>query len=102
MYGETCPHYIAPLIKDDDFGALGKMSPPLRGRDDCERLWQGIREGMIVMAGSDYNCGQGGRCHKESEEFQLGIREAGCGRLACRVQSRSIDQRSCLFTPLAN
>jgi len=52
---ETCIHY---LVLDntifDKKGVLAKLSPALRGRDNCERLWQQIREGKIDCVASDH------------------------------------------------
>lgn len=51
---ETCPHYLA-LTKDSPCGLLAKVNPPVRSQADCERLWEGIKAGIIKTIGSD-NC----------------------------------------------
>ncbi len=54
FYTETCPHYLT-LIEDEmkSKGALAKMSPPLRSREDVEELWQALQEGLIDVIASD-------------------------------------------------
>jgi allantoinase len=53
---ETCPHYLtfaAEEIPDGD--TRYKCAPPIRGRENRERLWQGLREGLIDTIGSDHS-----------------------------------------------
>jgi allantoinase len=53
---ETCPHYLffaAEEIPDGE--SLFKCAPPIRGREDRERLWKGLRTGMIDTIGSDHS-----------------------------------------------
>ncbi len=58
VYIETCPQY---LLLDDSL-YLGKdfesakyvLSPPLRKRDDIERLWQALMEEDIDIIGTDH------------------------------------------------
>jgi len=53
---ETCPHYLhlnAESIKDG--ATVCKCAPPIRSRENCERLWQGLREGVIDMVVSDHS-----------------------------------------------
>jgi allantoinase len=53
---ETCPHYLhltADAIADG--ATLSKCAPPIRSRDNCERLWQGLREGTIDLVVTDHS-----------------------------------------------
>ncbi len=53
---ETCPHYLhlsAETIADG--ATLSKCAPPVRSRENCERLWQGLREGAIDMVVTDHS-----------------------------------------------
>jgi dihydropyrimidinase len=54
LVGETCPHYLL-LTKDFDgpIPAVAKAGPPLRGDPDREALWEGLRQGIIDVVGSD-------------------------------------------------
>ncbi len=55
FYTETCPHYLTLTEADmSRWGSLAKMSPPLRGRDDVQALWQALHEGLIDVVGSDH------------------------------------------------
>ena len=53
---ETCPHYLhfeAETIAD---GATQcKCAPPIRGRENRERLWQGLRDGVIDLVVTDHS-----------------------------------------------
>jgi allantoinase len=53
---ETCPHYLifaAEEIPDAD--TRFKCAPPIRERENRERLWQGLRDGLIDTIGSDHS-----------------------------------------------
>ena len=56
VIGETCPHYLIFTQEDDALvGCLGKLNPPFRSSEDSEKLWQGIRDGVISTIGSDHS-----------------------------------------------
>jgi allantoinase len=53
---ETCPHYLtfaAEEIPDGD--TRFKCAPPIRERENRERLWQGLRDGLIDTIGTDHS-----------------------------------------------
>ncbi len=54
-YGETCSHYLTHT-KDEPLGNLGKVNPPLRGREDVDAVWEAVAEGIIDTVASDH-CG---------------------------------------------
>jgi len=59
VYAETCPHYLSftsELYADPDDAEVMKrvISPPLRDRTDVEALWQGLRDGILDVVGSDH------------------------------------------------
>ena len=58
VIAETCPQYLThnseepvPVIKENPTFAV--VNPPLRGKEDNERLWQAIKDGVIDCIGSD-------------------------------------------------
>lgn len=51
-YGETCPHYLARTC-DDPIGNLGKISPPIRTKEDQDVVWQALADGTFDTVGSD-------------------------------------------------
>jgi allantoinase len=53
---ETCPHYLR-LSSDQipDGQTLFKCAPPIRSRENCEKLWQGLREGVIDLVATDHS-----------------------------------------------
>lgn len=53
---ETCPHYLCVASEDISDGAtLFKCAPPIRSQENCERLWEGLREGTIGMVVTDHS-----------------------------------------------
>jgi allantoinase len=53
---ETCPHYLAFVAEEIPDGATEyKCCPPIRERENCERLWGALREGTIDMIVSDHS-----------------------------------------------
>jgi allantoinase len=53
---ETCPHYLHFSAETIANGAtLTKCAPPIRERENRERLWEGLREGTIDMVVTDHS-----------------------------------------------
>ncbi|HEY6065225.1 MAG TPA: amidohydrolase family protein, partial [Thermoanaerobaculia bacterium] len=53
---ETCPHYLTFAAEEIPDGATAfKCAPPIRGRENRERLWEGLRSGDIDMVVSDHS-----------------------------------------------
>jgi len=53
---ETCPHYLHfSSDKIPDGQTLFKCAPPIRSRENCEKLWQGLREGIIDLVATDHS-----------------------------------------------
>lgn len=59
VYVETCPHYL--LLEDSvydnpDFLEAAKYvcAPPLRKREDCEALWEALKNGEIQTVATDH------------------------------------------------
>jgi allantoinase len=53
---ETCPHYLRLEAENIGKGAtLCKCAPPIRSRSNREKLWQGLREGVIDMVVTDHS-----------------------------------------------
>ena len=53
---ETCPHYLhlaAETIRDG--ATLCKCAPPIRSRENREKLWQGLSEGAIDLVVTDHS-----------------------------------------------
>lgn len=56
VIAETCTHYLQFTQDDHDkIDILGKVNPPLRSKWDQDRLWEGIRSGVISCMGSDHS-----------------------------------------------
>ena len=53
---ETCPHYLhltSETIKDG--ATVCKCAPPIRSGENCERLWQGLSDGVIDLVVTDHS-----------------------------------------------
>ena len=57
LFGETCPQYLDLTNQAMlDHGALAKIGPPLRDREDNEAMWRGLSSRLIDTIASDF-CG---------------------------------------------
>jgi allantoinase len=68
---ETCPHYLtfaAEEIPDGD--TRFKCAPPIRERENRERLWEGLRAGLIDTIGSDHSPAPPSMKHFETGDFR--------------------------------
>jgi allantoinase len=53
---ETCPHYLTFAAEEIPDGATHfKCCPPVRERENREKLWQALEEGVIDMIVSDHS-----------------------------------------------
>ncbi len=53
---ETCPHYLHLAAETIPKGStLHKCAPPIRGRENCEKLWQALRDGTIDLVATDHS-----------------------------------------------
>ena len=53
---ETCPHYLTLIAETiPDGGTLFKCCPPIREDENRDRLWQGLRDGVIDFIVSDHS-----------------------------------------------
>jgi len=52
FFVETTSPYLS-LTKNDEFGLLGLMVPPFRGKEDVDALWEGVEDGWIDSFGTD-------------------------------------------------
>ena len=53
---ETCPHYLHLTAEEIVEGSTQyKCAPPIRRRENRERLWQGLRDGVIDLVATDHS-----------------------------------------------
>jgi allantoinase len=53
---ETCPHYLHFCADEISDGAtLCKCAPPIRSRENREKLWQGLKDGIIDLVATDHS-----------------------------------------------
>ncbi|MES1211007.1 MAG: allantoinase AllB, partial [Acidobacteriota bacterium] len=53
---ETCPHYLTFSAEEiPDGGVAFKCAPPIRTRENQERLWEALREGVLDLVVTDHS-----------------------------------------------
>jgi len=68
---ETCPHYLHLEAESISDGATEcKCAPPIRARLNRERLWQGLRDGIIDLVVTDHSPCPPDMKHKDDGNFQ--------------------------------
>jgi dihydropyrimidinase/allantoinase len=52
---ETCPQYIFTSEEECiDLGPMAKCNPPIRKKDDVDKIWDYINDGTVDIIGSDH------------------------------------------------
>lgn len=53
---EVCPHYLTLNAVDamTEFGSFAKIAPPLRRKEDNDRLWTGLVDGSVDFVATDH------------------------------------------------
>jgi allantoinase len=75
---ETCPHYLHFAAETIGHGAtLCKCAPPIRNSDNRERLWQGLREGVVDLVATDHS-----PCLPEMKKLEEGNFQMAWGGIA--------------------
>ncbi|HEX7183071.1 MAG TPA: allantoinase AllB [Thermoanaerobaculia bacterium] len=65
---ETCPHYLTFAAEEIPDGAVAfKCAPPVRSRENRERLWEALREGIIDLVATDHS-----PCPPELKKIETG------------------------------
>jgi allantoinase len=56
VYLETCPHYLFLTIEDlKKYGTYATSNPPLRSKEERDKLWEYINDGTVDFIGSDHS-----------------------------------------------
>jgi allantoinase len=90
---ETCPHYLAFCAEEIAAGRTDlKCAPPIRDRDNRNRLWQALLAGDIDLVATDHSPAPPGLKHLEDGDFtaawggisslQLGLQAVWTGAAA--------------------
>lgn len=75
---ETCPHYLAFAAEEIGEGRTEfKCAPPIRGKAERERLWEGLKSGDLDLIGSDHS-----PCPAELKELASGSFAAAWGGIS--------------------
>ncbi len=75
---ETCPHYLRFVAEEISNGAtLLKCAPPIRGRENCEALWEGLVNGVIDLVATDHS-----PCLPEMKRAEMGRFDLAWGGIA--------------------
>ena len=69
---ETCPHYLHFAAEEIADGAtLLKCAPPIRGKENQQQLWGGLRDGTIDMIVTDHSPCPPAMKREDSGRFDL-------------------------------
>jgi len=75
---ETCPHYLHLTAESIPNGAtLSKCAPPIRSRENCEKLWQGLSDRTIDLVATDHS-----PCPPEMKRIKEGNFQSAWGGIA--------------------
>jgi allantoinase len=65
---ETCPHYLTFAAEEIPEGGVAfKCAPPIRSRENRERLWEALRERVIDLVATDHS-----PCPPEMKKVEAG------------------------------
>ena len=70
---ESCPHYLA-LTREEcvELGGVAKCSPPVRDKDEVEKLWEQLKKGNIDILTSDHSpCPPEMKGNQENDMFKV-------------------------------
>jgi allantoinase len=71
LTAETCPHYLTFAAEEiPDGGVAFKCAPPIRSRENRERLWEALREGVIDLVATDHSPSPPERKQVETGDFR--------------------------------
>ncbi len=69
---ETCPHYLHFAAEEiPDCATLLKCAPPIRSKDNKQKLWHGLRDGIIDMIVTDHSPCPPAMKQEDSGRFDL-------------------------------
>ena len=75
---ETCPHYLTFAAEEIARGAVAfKCAPPIRSRENRERLWEALSEGVLDLVASDHS-----PCPPEMKKIESGSFRDAWGGIA--------------------
>jgi allantoinase len=75
---ETCPHYLhLTSEKIEDGATVCNCAPPIRSCENCDRLWQGLREGVIDLVATDHS-----PCPPDMKRFDEGSFKTAWGGIS--------------------
>ncbi|MBO9523452.1 MAG: allantoinase AllB [Nocardioidaceae bacterium] len=90
---ETCPHYLSFAAEEIPDGATPyKCCPPIREAANRDRLWEGLRDGVISMVVSDHSPSTPDLKRLESGDFAAawgGISSLQLGLAAVWTEARA-------------
>lgn len=71
LTAETCPHYLTFAAEEIPEGGVAfKCAPPIRSRENRERLWEALRERQIDLVATDHSPSPPERKKVETGDFR--------------------------------
>jgi allantoinase len=70
LSAETCPHYLFFASEEAPAGGTEwKCAPPIRERENRERLWEALEEGLVGIVVSDHSPSPPEGKHRDTGDF---------------------------------
>lgn len=94
---ETCPHYLSLAAEDVPDGATAyKCAPPIRQRENRERLWQALRDGVVAQVVTDHSPAPASLKCADTGDFMrawggIASLELGLGVVWTEARARGLD-----------
>lgn len=102
VYSETCPHY---LIFDksilNEKGSYAKCNPPMRSRENAEKLWDYVFDGTIDTIGSDHGPYSDAEKIKEGNFFREYCGFGGFDAMLAVLLTEGVHKRDLSLSQLA-
>jgi allantoinase len=99
---ETCPHYLHFCAEEIPDGAtLCKCAPPIRSRENRERLWRGLKDRIIDLVATDHSPCPPAMKRIEEGSFKTAWGGISSLSLALPVTWTAAQQRGFVLTDIA-
>jgi allantoinase len=99
---ETCPHYLFFVSEEiEDGDTRFKCAPPIRERENRDRLWNGLKQGVIDFVVSDHSPSPPALKNLASGDFQNAWGGIASLQLGLPIVWTEASKRACTLADMA-
>jgi dihydropyrimidinase len=98
---ETTPHYLN-LTSESSAGLWAMVGPPIQGSGDRDRLWEGVRSGLITSYGSDHCSTRPASARGAQTIWDMDLGFGGVGLMFPLMLSEGYHRRGLALTQIAS